>query len=301
MITIEDIKEQYLKGVLDKTGFEFVVYNDIGQFAQDLRSGNTVKNRLNAILTVTGSELQRISGVNGALAVAISAGLEILIPCDDVADYNGNYARVNDLRERLNEAFSLVDTVTLVDKDKDENYIGGASFVLPTVGQLAIRQELGSSISYHCGFSIAYLQNGVNSSDVVIEVKESIGTYTPIPFMNFSISANAAVSADIMARNNMQETSGYAESVGFKIDLTVPLLKGPSGTARFLPYILGTKNINDSMRIRVKIDNTDLEEKEITTERDMIVCGGDVTGAGVTNATMRLTLVPYTTEETVGG
>ena len=309
MITIDDIKSGFLDGALAKlTDYEFNVVVNEGEFLSPVRSGNTVKQFVNGILTMTGADIRALgawtSGVVKSYIYAFDFVLRFLLPIDDrvFQEYKqGNvssmYKNVQAFRTALSSTLSgmTAGKITINENGVDTQYMGGIFVDLPLVEDMSLqtRQDIGNSIVYECSFSVALVKNGINTQSITFFLGETEEDEDIVPFMSISVGRTPTLSADLISTRENGSSSAYAESSALKIEFTVPAVsKNPYNTA-VLKYIMGKKAANSPVFVRMQIDGVDLGE-DINTPIKMIFADAKLQGEGVSNLVYNVVLVNYT-------
>ena len=309
MITLDNIKTSYILPLLTETGYAYNVVTDVGEFEKAKRYRNSVNAPINCLLMLTGSEVQQLNG--GLIAMAYQATLSFLLPVGDGdysnegtdanaengAPYNNEFPNVTVFRDKLSKAFSTAQKIAVSDSDGNV-YEGGISYALPTVGQRQQRDLVGDSIIYTCTFAVAFLQNAINTSDIILKIDDA-----RVAFSSIRISRTPALTPDILKSaggvDGNGESTAYAESAMLKVEFSVPALKGVAYSTAILQYILGTASANAVHTVSVSIPIGEDQSETITQQ--MIFAGGEFSGSGVTNVVYNVSLTPYTAPEELGG
>lgn len=298
MVTIDNIKEQYILPTLQETGYTFNIVTDVGDYEKARRYRNTVTNTINGLLMLTQSEIQPLNG--GLSAVAYQAMLSFIIPLDD--NEVNEYPKVTAFRNALSKAFSQATKIAIMDNN-GVAYEGGVVYSLPAVGQRNQKDMVGDSVTYSCTISIAFLQSAINTSDLILWVDNA-----RVPFSNIKMTRTPVLMADLLSTTENAESSTYAESAAFRLEFTVPALKDNAFSAKVLNYIMGNESANAPMSVMVQLyDGLDDEDKPYykplfgSVFKPMIFAGCDMSGSGVSNIGYNVSLVPYTDSETMSG
>lgn len=286
MITIDDVKQQYIMPVLEKTGYNFNIVTDVGEFQEAIRVRNNVINTINGLLMLTQSEVQMLSG--GMEAIAYQALIQFILPVGDLED--NEYPTIAQFRNALSSSFSKAVKISLQDEN-GQVYEGGVSYSLPTVGQRNQRDMLGDSVTYTCTVSVAFLRNAINTSDLSLYINNE-----QVSFSTIKLSRRPALNADVLSKSNNGESGTYAESAGFTIDLAFPALKNVSYSTAIMNYITGKIDANSPVLVSLTLD-----KEYLIKNKSMILGGGEFSGSGVSNILYNVSLTPYTAPEEVGG
>lgn len=285
-VTIQDIKDKLVEPMLKNLPYRFNVLTDTGEYAKERMNGVMQEGTITSLVSLSASEVSMLSGA--LKAVAMNVTLSFLIPVgDDTLEQT--YSFVELFRSNLEAVFGLGQKLK-IEKD-GKSYVGAASYGLPMGGELLQRQGIGSSFEYICYMQFSYLEDAVNSSDVIIKLNEE-----QIPYASFSFARKNTVSAALTATendtNNNGEASGYAESSAFALDLSCPLLawNENSKLKAITDFLTGTAKANDCYKITIQTG-------EQTIERYMIFSEVRTDGAGIENATLKISLIPYMVAE----
>lgn len=291
MITVKDLKNEVVKRLEEVQGYKFTVFEDLGLFQESVRNGNNLTETVNCMFSIPESEVVPLS--NNVYALAYSANLDFLFPIDDRADYTGEYPNVQKFREALSLALQNALKVSMQAED-GKTYTGGIVYNLPIAGERVYNPIIGDCIAYSTTIAFAFMENAVNSSDFSIEINGE-----RISFTDMKIARNPALSADILKDNDNGQSSTYAESAMFKIDLTLPALNNSAFALKCMQYLLGIMNANEKFTVKITAPsiNGQISEKEM----EMIIGGLETTASGVSNIAYIASLVPYTTPEIIGG
>lgn len=285
MIQIETIKT-FILNTLGQTDYKFKIFTDAGEFQKAVRHGNTVEEYINGCLIIADTDTETLSG--GEVAVAVETTLEFVIPVDE-AKADGVYQDIVNFGEELSAAFEKATKISFTD-DAGHTYTGGVSYSLPTSGDLAIRQGVGYSFTYMCGVTIAYIENGVNTSDLSLTIDNS-----PVAFMTISFLRSTSYAANMHKNAGSRGSSGYIESAGFQINFTAPALDGVSSSTAIFNFLFGLSNPNTPHTVTI------YKNGQAIFVQSMVISNCEGSGSGVSNISYTVSLVPYMTEETTGG
>ena len=286
MITIDNIKEQYIEPALNKLPYHFHVFTDEGAYKKAVRNKNVRKSIINAIMTVTESDIALLGG--GLKASAMNISIRFLIPVpDECFDEDGNYVAeysyVDTFRDRLSSVISTSAKIELADDD-GTTYIGAAACGFPLSGELAQRQGIGYSFEYTCYLEVAYIKNAVNSSDVVFYLDN---TSEVIPCSGFAIGRNSTLSANLMSDSQNGQSGVYSENSVFTIDLTMPatLPTDSDYSMAMFEYLMGSSNMNEEHTLRIVYNGT-------PTNISVIIAKVVDSGEGAANVSRQVSFVP---------
>lgn len=286
MITINDIKEQYIEPILSQLPYIFQVYTDLGDYERATRENNIRHSTINGVMTVTESDISLLGG--GLKASAVNMSLRFLIPVPDEAfdeegGYSGDYTFVEEFRERLASVVATSEKITLTDADGN-SYVGAVSSGFPMSGELAQRQIIGYSFEYTCYLQFAYLKNAVNASDALFYLD---GDTTPLPITGFAIGRNSTLTANLLSSSTNGESGVFAENSVFTVDVTLPVINPSSSTAaqNIYDYLMGVDDMNEEHTLQVIYAGK-------TTTLSVIIAKTVDSGEGAANVTRQLSFAP---------
>lgn len=288
MITLDQLKDNYVMPLLNSTPFKFMIFTDAGNYRHPDRRKNTVTEYINGLFSLSQSEVQRLGG--GLTAVALVTNIKLLIPCGDNSDtsYTGELRIVQQIRDALSEVLSQ--NVKLSITSDGKTYVGGVSYTLPSAELRNLRQGIGDSLEYSFSITFAYLENALNATDVKILIDGAEIAYT-----SFLLTRRINPSADLYKNSTNGEAKAYAENSTFTIDLEMPALSDSPPSLTILNRILGITSVNTSHTVVLTIG-------DITTQTFNMMFGEcSASGAGVSNIVYKVSLLPFAAQEVIGG
>lgn len=285
MITLDQIKENYIIPVLSTTPFNFIIFTDTGDWVKAGRKKNTVTEYINGLFELTYSELRKLSGEK--VGVSITTRLTFLVPCGDNPS-NDVITPVQDLRNALYNAFeaNMILNITV----DGEIYSGGVAPMLPMAASRAIRSQVGDSLEYSCMLTFSYLENALNSSEVKLSIDGENIVFTGVSFTRKPI-----ISSDLYSNSANSEGKCYAENSAFNIDFEAPVFTQGNISSVLAKFLLGVTNVNTPHTVTITLG--ELAVRTLT----MSFGESSLSASGVTNSTCKVSLVPYASSETVGG
>lgn len=301
-VTLNDVIEDFiLPKLLGMGNYKFNIFSDAGEYnpPQDYyeRYSSIHRGEINTLIEATDSEFAILGG--GLKAAAMNISIRFLLPIEDEIDknieyhnlngysFNNGYSFISAFREDLSNAFSGVTRVTVY------GYEGGAFVSLPAGGEFLQRQGIGKSYEYTCYIQLAFLENAVNSSlykfyiSYILPNGESTA-WMQIPFTKFSISRKNTLSANLYSNNEYGLSKVFAENSIFGIDLAMPMVSTGGPLGRLIENYIGIEHsANQLLSLKVMCGVNDILVENVIF--------GDVTlsGAGVENASVQFSLVPY--------
>ncbi len=285
MLTIEKLKEAYIDEALKNSGLPFVVFTDAGDFENARRSGNSVTEYINGLLTVSNSSVEYAGEQE---IVGISTELGFLFRLDDDEDAGGGFRSAKELRDALQRAFASVPPRFNV-TDGEKTYTVVAAYSLPETGTRLQRPALGDSLSYSCTIYFAYLANAINATDVKITIDGE-----DVNFLAFGLTRRPVIVANLFSNNVNGEATGYAESTAFVLDLTMPAFVSVMGGI-VADYVMGISDANKPHAVKIAYGTGK------TMTRTMIFGESSSNGQGLENVRCTVSLVPYSPAATIGG
>lgn len=282
---LEKLKEEYIDEVLSNSGLPFAVFTDTGDFEKAVRKGNAVTEYINGLLTVSGSSVEYAGEQE---IVGISTELKFLVRVDDDKNADGSFDNIVSFREMLSHAFSSVKPKFNV-TEGEKTYTVVAAYSLPETGTRMQRPMLGDSLSYSCTVYFAYLSNAINATDVKITIDGE-----EVNFLAVGFSRRPSIIANLFTDSVNGESTAYAESAGFVIDLTMPAFVSAMGGI-ISDYILGVSDANTQHIVTLTYGNG------TSITKTMIFGDSNGSGQGIENLRYTVSLIPYATEATTGG
>lgn len=286
MLKIEDLKNSYIDKVLEQTSYNFRIYTDTGDYKEAIRKGNNITEYINGLFVVSGTNMD-YAGADEPL-VTLTAELKFLIPVGDDSDINGEFKNVSEFRNAISEAFENTSNKFNLTTSDGKTYSVVVAYSFPLSGQRAIKNMTGDSFTFSCNIYFAYLNNALNASDVTITIDGE-----KVPCLGFALSRRPAISADIYSNNQNTESSAYAESAGFAIDITLPAFINAIGGI-CADYILGLEDANTPHTVNITFG-------ERTITKTMIFGESSAEGQGIESVRYTISLVPYAGTQRVDG
>ena len=285
MLTLNTLKAEYIDQVLANSGLPFAIFTDTGDFEKATRNINSVTEYINGLLTVSGSSREYAGDQE---IVGISTELKFLVRIDDDPNADGSFDNIVNFRERLSQAFASVKPKFNVTED-NKTYTVVAAYNLPETGTRAQRPMVGDSLTYSCSVYFAYLSNAINATDVKITIDGE-----DVNFLAVGLARRPSIVANLFTDNENGESTVYAESSAFVIDLTMPAFITSMGGI-VSDYILGISDANTPHTVTLTYGNGS------TLTRTMIFGESTGSGKGIENLRYTISLLPYATEAVTGG
>lgn len=284
MITLEELKNNYILPMLAKTPYSFQIFTDTGDYEKAQRIKNRVIPYINGLLSLTSSEVVRIGSLP---AIALVTALKFMVPCGENNE-NNEFPDITSLRDALTNVFSQNNEITL--ESDGIIYTGGVSYSLPQSGIRSQRTLVGDSFTFICNISFAFLPDAVNSTTVSVTVDGEVLNVT-----NFSFTRRPTLTADLYAKSAIGEAATYAENTAFAVDLEIPVSGKSAFSMAVSKHILGLTDSNVTHTVALNFGG--LAIRTLT----MLLGECSVSGGGVENTVYRIALIPYATPEILGG
>lgn len=246
--TIAENIENGLNAAFADPNIALHVWTDVGKYEKPVRTGNSVKVTLPALLTCISSSNTTASG--GLVLGLQSLLLQIRFPqrkprTSPDEEPEEDYAFVEQMRDLLDAYFSANKTFAI--EDGDTTYKVGMSYGISVSGTAELSNHLAPSYELDVNINLLYAENGVNSRDVTAQFDG-----VPVNFETANPARSATVSTDVYSSSDLIATN-FVNSTAFSVDCTIPattnevtmqfveyLLKGKANTAHFVKLTWGT-------------------------------------------------------------
>ena len=295
MLTLEQLKKEYIDVVLNATGLPFFVHIDTEDFQKAIREYNTVTEYINGLLAVTGSSMEYAGSQQIA---SISTELKFIVRVDDDRGADGAFANIRVFRDSLSEAFKQAGnkfSVETTENGETKNYTVVAAYTLPATGTRSQITEVGDCISFTCSVYFVYMQNVLNTGDIHITIDGE-----EVNFLAVAFSRRPIIVANLYSESEEGESAAYAESAAFIIDLTLPAFISLTGgvCAR---YIYGLEDANTPHTVNVTFPTGYFgSDAPQSLTKTMIFGESRSEGQGIENVRYTVSLIPYATVATTG-
>lgn len=289
MLTIDELRENYIDVVLQNTGIPFSLFTDTGDFKKALRDGNSVMEYINGIFSVTSSSTEN-QGTEKEI-VSISTELKFVVRVNDDPQADGSFLNVVQFREKLSAAFNSVNPrFSIVGKDK-KTYTVVAAYTLPATGTREQKSILGDSFTFSCQVFFAYLKNSLNVGDISVTIDGQ-----SVPFLAIGITRRPSIMANLFSNSTNGESKAYAENAALTIDLTIPAFVADSVDI-CTDYIFGISDANATHNVVVTFGSGSGVK---TLQRTMIFGESSTGGQGLETAMYTVSLIPYAVPDNGG-
>lgn len=226
--------EDGLNEVNDIENTKFRIVSDLGDYKESERTGNTVTNYINGILTTSPSTNET---ANGGLVVAIEQyTLRIVIPTvrirttpteDPQSWEDGEAVYVQHVKDLIDEFFKANTNTEMT--EQDIVYALGFTYSMSGTGTAAINTLIGNCIDFTVNIAVTVVQNGINSMDVIVTVDGKQVPYQKALPNRTAVQTSNVFSSDPAAK--ILETSTV-----FALDVETPALKTISSAGHWLLY-----------------------------------------------------------------
>ena len=307
MIKLNDLAQKLMEKLGKSTEYNFYLTTDTGKLKRDIRVGNEVYELVNGILSAGVSEVTNlVSGQDNALKYATqTATLRFIFALTNSENDNyllsngdsvselpetlpegvevvqviyGNRTKISNLRTYLNSIFQGVEVEDMTDSD-------GKTFSVTTVYSLAesgTRDQLpvlGNSFSFYLNIYYSFVENGINTRDMVFYLDG-----VPIPYQAVTPERNSIIDANVYANSK----NGTADNIALQSTLTIsfqlPAVTNNAVTDMILEYILDGP-INKAHLLRFSIGSK--------TQTYLVqIGGGRLSGDTIKNVGQGITFLP---------
>lgn len=305
MISIEQLKEQYIDTLLAKTHYNFNVGINASAYKVSTRYNNTVSSYINGIFALTQPEMQVLS--NNVKAYAMETMLSLILPLKPTVNIDNEYIipkefyvpktstetkKETTLSEFYDEIAQVMEEqgALISISDGEKVYSGAVAYQLPIPSTLAMQNIAGNSIEFRISISFALLVGGVSSQIVSIKIGDEVATTT-----KWEIMKNPTLRGDVLDTRANGETSNYAEATILQVSCDIPLVLGTDLFDRIMEYI-DDGNPNDPFPIEIYYEIGDTQHTILSRE-NMIFGSARINGGGLTNLTASVSFVPYTEDD----
>lgn len=230
MIPIEKLVSDLndaLNGILADDSRLFDIIPDGGEYAGYSRKYNAVTEYINGVATITDSGITPISGievVTQTLSVVVAVKLD---PRENVKDEDIFLPVRNAIATYASKAYN----VPYVDEN-GKTFSVGFSATQPYAGELAIRPEIGRSIVYTFSVLYTFIQNGVNSKDIVITFEGEVVPFEELTIVRVPVQDGGAFSGTNGAAKNI------TTQTALELNFSTPALTDNKISAALADFIL---------------------------------------------------------------
>lgn len=239
-------------------GLTFSIKADSKEFDKALRIGNTVKERINGLLTLQQSDTSNLT--NGELFATLACRLQVIFTLkggagdedkeiidpdtQQVVDViEGNNSYIERVRDALSDAFQVNTQETMTDS-------AGKSYLVCTLYQLVetgIRDQqspIGDCMSFTAYISYMLVENGINTHDIVYTLDGNI-----IPFQTNTAYRSPTMDANVYSGSNGAAKNLASQSL-FTISFQLPALQNAVTRLMFAWLFGGELNVAHILNIR---------------------------------------------------
>lgn len=240
--------EQGLNAVGEKYNIKFAVFSDAGTYKKALKSREKKEKYTNGLLTVSSSS---IIPTQELIIATQNATLEFAVALPNPKTDEEIIAAH---RAVLDEYFKRYEVQAIEQPDKDASgnavittYSVGAVYSLASTGAVAIRDGIGTSITFNVYIEYGYIENGLNSNDCEF----TLDGYA-LPFTNVKITKSPQAQADAYSDSNGRGTSKNL-SFARSFDFVLPAQSGKTGIGAIINSELLNNDLNKLHTLSVKM------------------------------------------------
>lgn len=240
--------EQGLNAVGQKYNIKFAVFSDAGTYKKAFKSREKKEKYTNGLLMAGSSSIIPTQGV---VIATQSATFEIVVALPDPKTDEEIIAAH---RAVLDEYFKRYEVQAIEQSTTDVNgntvtttYSVGAVYSLANTGTLAIRDDVGTSITFNVYIEYGYIENGLNSNDC----KFTLDGF-PLTFTNVKITKSPQAQADAYSDSNGRGTSKNL-SFARSFDFVLPAQSGNTGIGAIINSELLDNDLNKIHALSVQM------------------------------------------------
>lgn len=247
-------------------GLTFAISPDTKTFEKSLRIGNSVKEKINGLLTLQSSDLSNLT--DGQLFATISCRLQVIfgLKGGEDADYDkevinpetgdvveiieGNISKVERVRDAMSAAFqkntqeTMSELVAENGLEIQKNYLVCTLYQFIETGNRDQVQYLGDSMTFTAYISYMIVENGINTHDIVYTLDGNI-----IPFQTNTAYRSPTMDANVYAGGNGAAKNLASQSI-FTISFQLPALQNAVTRKMFAWLFGGELNVAHILNIR---------------------------------------------------
>ena len=236
---------------------------------------NRFCNYINGILTVGESNVE---GAEFPI-ITFSTMLELLVPLRSLDDTGDSAELVGAIRDVLDEALSINEYGSF------EGYNMGVSYSLAGTGQRDLKAKIGDSLSLYCYISFAFVSEGVNSSDYILQIKDDNGAWQTIDTQRKGFSRVSVIETEVSSETETGEAGCIQGNSVFTINFDKPVQK-TIVDAMIADYLVNGLNPVREVKLTIPILNGEIE-----SFRNMIISEVSHNTEKVLNASQTVSMV----------
>lgn len=285
-------------------GLTFAISPDLKTFEKSLRIRNSVKEKINGLLTLQSSDLSNLT--DGQLFATISCRLQVIfgLKGGEDADYDkeiidpetgnvvdiieGNISKVERVRDAISAAFqkntqeTMSELVAENGLEIQKNYLVCTLYQFIETGNRDQVQYLGDSMTFTAYISYMIVENGINTHDIVYTLDGNI-----IPFQTNTAYRSPTMNANVYANSFNGAVKNIASQGVFTISFQLPALQNKT-TREMFKWLFGGE-LNTVHLLNIRYPDT----REVTVENNYLVTFGENNASGETikNIGQQMTLV----------
>lgn len=247
--------QQGLNAVGQKYNIKFAVFSDAGTYKKAFKSREKKEKYTNGLLTAGSSSILPTQGLTIATQ---NASFEIVVALPNPSTDDEIIAAH---RAVLDEYFKRYEVQAIEQPITDANgnaavttYSVGAVYSLASTGTGAVRDGIGTSITFDVYIEYGYIENGLNSNDC----KFTLDGY-PLPFRAVKITKSPQVQSDSYSDSAGRGTSKNL-SFARSFDFVLPALSDKTGIGSIVNAELLENDLNKIHSLTVQM-GTNAETK----------------------------------------
>lgn len=264
----------------------FQIYSDFGDYDPPTFEKNVFTKFVQGVASLTASSIVPINGLKVASeTLSVSLAIEIEKGVDKSTGdlIVSNESEIEGIKAVLNSVLSNSSAIEIKDEREQNTTFTVAVYGSQLQTQIAeIRSNVGASIEFSFNLYYSFVENGINSSFIDVEVDGEKLFFTQLIMSRTpSMDGGAFDGTEGTARS-------YPTVSGFELDLTLPALKDSAFCNKALAYLVSGEV--EVMSVNVSIGGNDWG---IQGEYSMIFAPTHITVQGIENAGLSVKLVQY--------
>ena len=275
----------------EREKYVFCVSADTANYVEPTREENIVTYPIVGVLSQLGSTIENTQ--NGLKTATMNTRLEIAVPAVDPEDDQGNIATVEAFRELFNAFFSSNGTGYVT--EGNDTYFYGYNYSIPRSGIRQQFQKMGDGFSFFVSIDWFFIQSGLNSREIVLELGEWVDDdqeqgFSIVPYSSIGFNRSVTQEGNVVAGESADQTSDTGNGIKhmissdmFTLNFACPTLFGPVNDM-LNDYILCGEIKDIAVRVTVMNKAGDGEGNKLRRVYKMAFLEATLNGEGTLNA-----------------
>lgn len=195
-----------LNSLLGESDRQFAIIPDGGEYEGYKREYNDITGYIEGVASVTDSAITPLSGievVTQTLSVAVAVKLDLQKGVKDEDIFLPVRTAISEFASKTYKEAYTEEYTDDEGHKKEKTYSVAYSATQPYAGDIAIRPEIGRSIVYSFSVFYSFVQNGVNSKDIVLTFEGEVVPTEELTIVRVPINDGGAFSGTGGAARNM--------------------------------------------------------------------------------------------------